>query len=158
MTTLLISSDYFTFHDVTVKDSWPVKTNLLISNNLSTFSHVVSNFFIMDRIETAKAFMDIILPAMDRSSFDGHYRMISRLTLGKRSRIWLPWSPMNSFSWLWVFQHIMFVVWEKVTGKSYNLNGKYVLSLTSSVVKDTIKVQVTIPEGNSFKLTIKSFI
>ena len=47
---------YFAFQFATVKDSWPVKTNLLISNNLSTFSHVYSNFFMMDRIETAKAF------------------------------------------------------------------------------------------------------
>ena len=51
-----ISSDYFTVHFATLKDSWPVKTNLSISNNLSTFSHAVSNFFIMDGIRTANAF------------------------------------------------------------------------------------------------------
>ena len=54
MTTLLISSDYFTFHVATVKDSWPVKTNLSTSKILSTFSHVVSNFFIMHQMELQK--------------------------------------------------------------------------------------------------------
>ena len=53
---------------------------------------------------------------------------------------------------------IMFEAREKVTGRAVKLNGKYVLSVTPSVAKDTIKVQVTIPEGNSFKLKIKSFI
>ena len=51
-----ISCNYFTFHDATVKDSWPVKTNLSTSKILSTFSHVVSNFFIMHQMETAKTF------------------------------------------------------------------------------------------------------
>ena len=52
----ITDTDYFTFHFATLKDSWPVKTNLSISNNLSTFSHAVSNFFIMDGIRTANAF------------------------------------------------------------------------------------------------------
>uniref|UniRef100_A0A7M5VBW7 Uncharacterized protein n=1 Tax=Clytia hemisphaerica TaxID=252671 RepID=A0A7M5VBW7_9CNID len=40
---------------------------------------------------------------------------------------------------------IMFEAREKVTGRAVKLNGKYVLSVTPSVAKDTIKVQVTIP-------------
>ena len=53
---------------------------------------------------------------------------------------------------------IMFKAREKVTGRVVKLNGKYVLSVTPSVAKDTIIVQVTIPEGNSFEIKVQSFI
>ena len=42
---------------------------------------------------------------------------------------------------------IMFEAREKFTGRAVKLNGKSVLNVTPSLAKNTIKVQVTVPEG-----------
>ena len=45
---------------------------------------------------------------------------------------------------------IMFEAREKFTGRAVKLNGKSVLNVTPSLAKNTIKVQVTVPEGSYF--------
>ena len=42
---------------------------------------------------------------------------------------------------------ILFEAREKYTGRAVKLNGKPVLSVTPTVAKNTIKVQITVPEG-----------
>jgi len=42
---------------------------------------------------------------------------------------------------------IVFEAREKLTGRSVKLNGKPSLTVTPTIAKDTIKVQITIPEG-----------